>query len=159
VLIDICRIYREAGADYITVREMGAGGDILSPRMFKALIRPHLEQIISAIESPKVLHICGDTNDIIDQMASCGADAVSVDHKNRIAESRQKLGPDALIFGDIDGFGVMVEGIPADVDKAVKETITNGVNAVWPGCDIWPTAPGENMEMLVAATHKYGKLA
>jgi len=31
VLIEISRIYREAGADYITVREMGAGPDILSP--------------------------------------------------------------------------------------------------------------------------------
>jgi len=158
VLIDICRIYREAGADYITVREMGAGGDILSPRMFKALIKPHLEQILSAIESPKVLHICGDTNDIVDQMEDCGADAISVDHKNHLAESRKILKSDTLIFGDIDGFGVMVAGGPDDVDTAVKDAITNGVNAIWPGCDIWPTVPQENMKTMIAATQKYGKL-
>jgi len=158
VLIDICGIYREAGADYITVREMGAGADILSPRMFKVLIQPHLEQIFRAIESPKVLHMCGDTDSIIDQMDSCGADAISVDHKNHIAESRKKVSPDTLIFGDIDGFGVMVSGRPDDVDKAVKEAIANGVNAVWPGCDIWPAAPRENMDMLMAATRKYSKL-
>ena len=158
VLIDICRIYQEAGADYITVREMGAGPDILSPRMFKVLIQPHLEQIFSAIQSPKVLHICGDTDSIIDLMDSCGADAISVDHKNHVAESREKVRPDTLIFGDLDGFGVMVSGGPNDVDKAVKEAIANGVNAVWPGCDIWPTAPQENMRTLIAATQKYGSL-
>ena len=158
VLIEIVRIYREAGADYITIREMGAGGDILSPRLFQTLIQPPLERIFSAIESPKVLHICGDTDDIVDQMAACGADAISVEPKNDVAETRQKLGPEALILGNIDAFGVMVEGKPEDVDKAVQEAIANGVNAIWPGCDIWPTVPRENMEALITATRKYGQL-
>lgn len=155
VLIDICGIYREAGADYITVREMGAGPDILSPRMFKSLIQPHLEQIFNAIQSPNVLHMCGGTDSIIDLMDSCGADAISVDHKNHVAEAREKVGPDTLIFGDLN---VIVSGGPDDVDKAVKEAIANGVDAVWPGCDIWPTAPRENMEALMTAIQKYGSL-
>jgi len=157
-LIEIIRIYRQAGADYISVREMGASGDILSPRMFKNLIQPPLERICSAIESPNVLHICGDTDDIVEQMAACGADAISVEPKNHVAETRKKLGPEALILGNIDAFGVMVGGTPDDVDKAVKEAISNGVNGIWPGCDIWPTVPKENMEALMAAARKYGQL-
>jgi [methyl-Co(III) methanol-specific corrinoid protein]:coenzyme M methyltransferase len=157
VLVEICRIYREAGADYVTVREMGTGADILSPRMFRILIRPYLERIFAAIESPNVLHICGDTDSIVDQMALCGADAISVEQKNNIAESRQKVGPDTLILGNIDSYGVMVTGKPEDVDNAVKEAIASGVDAIWPGCDIWPTVPWENMEALVAATRKYGR--
>ena len=158
ILIKIIGIYREAGADYITVREMGAGGDILSPIVFEEVIMPHLKKVFAGIESPKVLHICGDTNSIIEQMASAGADALSVEKRNDIAETRRKLGPDTLIFGDIDAYRVLVEGNPDDVDKAVKEAIDAGVNAIWPGCDIWPTAARENMEALVAATRKYGKL-
>lgn len=158
VLIGICHIYRKAGADYITVREMGTGGDILSPRMFNILIRPPLEQIFSAVESPKVLHICGDTDGIIDQMDLCGADAISVDHKNYIVESRQKVRPDTLLFGNINGYEVMVLGKPEDIDNAVREAIANGVSAVWPGCDIWPTVPQKNMEALMSAVRKYGKL-
>lgn len=157
-LIEIIRIYRQAGADYISVREMGGSGDILSPRMFKNLIQPPLERIFSAIESPNVLHICGDTDDIVEQMAACGADAISVEPKNHVAETRKKLGPEALILGNIDAFGVMVAGTPEDVDKAVKEAIANGVNGIWPGCDIWPTVPRENMEALMAAARKYGQL-
>ncbi|MDP6576944.1 MAG: uroporphyrinogen decarboxylase family protein [Dehalococcoidales bacterium] len=158
VLIEISQIYRAAGADYITVREMGAGMDILSQRMFKMLIKPPLEHIFSAIASPNILHICGDTDDIVELMASCGADAISVEQRNHVAKSREKLGPDKLIFGNIDPYGVMVEGKPEDIDNAVKEAITSGVNAIWPGCDIWPTVPRENMEALVRAVKRYGKL-
>jgi [methyl-Co(III) methanol-specific corrinoid protein]:coenzyme M methyltransferase len=158
VIVEISRIYREAGADYMTIREMGAGPDILSPRIFKTLIRPHLEKVFAAIESPKILHICGDTNTIVEEMALCGADAISVDQKNDVAESRSKLGPDVLILGNIDPYAVIVKGKPTDVDNAVKEAVANGVNAIWPGCDIFPTAPKENMEALMAETQKYGKL-
>jgi len=158
VLIQIIDIYRRAGADYITVREMGAGPDILSPRMFESLIRPPLRRIFDEIESPKVLHICGDTNAIIDQMVLCGADALSVEKKNNVTETRKKLGPDVLIFGELDAYGVLSQGKPDDVDRAVKEAVERGVNAIWPGCDIWPMVPKENMEALMVSARKYGKL-
>jgi len=158
VLIQIINISRGAGADYITVREMGAGPDILSPRMFESLIRPPLRRIFDEIESPKVLHICGDTNAIIDQMVLCGADALSVEKKNNVTETRKKLGPDVLIFGELDAYGVLSQGKPDDVDRAVKEAVERGVNAIWPGCDIWPMVPKENMEALMVSARKYGKL-
>jgi [methyl-Co(III) methanol-specific corrinoid protein]:coenzyme M methyltransferase len=145
-LVEIIRLYREAGADYITVREMGAGPDILSPRLFNSLIKPHLDRIFAEIESPKVLHMCGDTNAIIELLGDCGADAVSVENKNDVANTRKLLGPEALIFGDIDAYNVLVAGKPQDVEAAVKSAIDKGVNAIWPGCDIWPTAPEENMK-------------
>jgi [methyl-Co(III) methanol-specific corrinoid protein]:coenzyme M methyltransferase len=137
---------------------MGAGPDILSPRIFQSLIMPPLTRIFGAIDSPNVLHICGDTNDIIEQMAACGADALSVEKKNNVAETRRKLGPDALIFGELDAYNVLCLGKPDQVEKAVKEAIDAGVNAIWPGCDIWPAVPKENMEMLMSAARKYGKL-
>lgn len=159
VLIQIVSIYRNAGADYITVREMGAGPDILSPRIFESLIVPPLKRVFAEIESPKVLHMCGDTNMIVDQMALCGADALSVEKKNRVAETRKKLGPDALIFGDLNAYEVLVQGKPNDVDWAVHEAIVGGVNAIWPGCDIWPTVPKENMEAMMEAVRKYGNIS
>ncbi len=156
-LIEVIRLYREAGADYITIREMGAGPDILSPAIFRKLVKPHLERIFSEIDSPKVLHMCGDTNMIIELLGDCGADAVSVENKNDVAASRAKLGPDALIFGDIDAYNVLVNGTPEQVAEAVKAAIDKSVNALWPSCDIWPTAPPENMRALMEAARQYGK--
>ncbi|HEX79379.1 MAG TPA: methyltransferase [Dehalococcoidia bacterium] len=158
LIIALSKIYRDAGADYITIREMGAGPDILSPRLFESLIMPHLKHIFANIDSPNVLHICGDTNPIIEQMVACGADAISVEEKNNLAETRKKLGPDTLIFGNIAGYNMLVVGKPDDVDKAVKAAVENGTSAIWPGCDIWPEAPEENMKAMMAAAEKYGRL-
>jgi MtaA/CmuA family methyltransferase len=158
VVISLAGIYKEAGADFVTIREMGAGADILSPALFERMVVPHLKQVFASIASPNVLHICGSTDQIIEFMGDCGADAISVEERNHVVESRQKLGPDACILGNIAGYNTMVTGKPEDVERDVKEAIANGVNAIWPGCDVWPEAPRENWEALLAATKKYGKL-
>ncbi len=158
-LLEVIKLYREAGADYVTIREMGAGPDILSPRVFNSLIKPHLQHMFATIESPKILHMCGDTNAIAELLGDCGAEVLSVEDKNDVIATRKLLGPDTLIFGEIDAYGVLVAGKPKDVDEAVKKAIDSGVDAVWPGCDIWPTAPKANMKALLEATRKYGKLS
>lgn len=157
LIIELSRIYRDAGADFINIREMGAGPDILSPRIFNNLIMPHLKRIFANIDSPNVLHICGDTNPIVELMGEAGADAISVEEKNDLAATRNKLGPDALIFGNIAGYNLLAVGTPDDIDKAVKAAIDNGSDAIWPGCDIWPDVPEENMKAMMAAVEKYGK--
>jgi [methyl-Co(III) methanol-specific corrinoid protein]:coenzyme M methyltransferase len=156
LLIALASIYKKAGADYLTVREMGATGDVLSRRMFGSLIKPHLERVLAGIESPKILHICGDTNDVVDQMAECGADAISVGQKNDLAATRDKIGPDVMLLGNLGGYNVLAKGKPEDVERSVKGIIASGADGIWPACDIWPTAPVENMEMLMAAAKRYG---
>ncbi len=150
-IIRIFKIYQAAGADYFTLREMGGTSDVMSPRSFKSLIKPHLQRILSEMPRPSILHICGDTNAIIIDMAECGADAVSVDHKNCLTETRQKLGPKAIILGNFDPIKVLHKGAAKDVGPAVIESINGGANAVWPGCDLWPEVSKENMEALMNA--------
>ncbi|MEW6409691.1 MAG: MtaA/CmuA family methyltransferase [Nitrospirota bacterium] len=149
VSIGVARIFRDAGADYITVREMGATSDVLNPRTFKSLIQPHLRRIFDNIGHPSVLHICGKTNDIVEYMVECGSDAISVEQKNDITLTRERLGKDAFVFGNIDPYNVLVTGSIDDIKASVITSIKSGVDAVWPGCDIWPTAPAENMRMIV----------
>jgi MtaA/CmuA family methyltransferase len=156
LLITLASIYKKAGVDYLTIREMGATGDVLSRRMFGSLIKPHLERLFAGIESPKILHICGDTNDVVDQMAQCGADAISVGQKNDLAATRDKIGPDVMLLGNLDPYNVLVKGKPEDVERSVKGIIASGADGIWPACDIWPTVPVENMEMLMAAAKRYG---
>lgn len=155
-IIQIARIYRQAGADYITVREMGGGPDIISPRIFKKLIQPPLAKIFSALESPKILHICGSTDMIIEQMAECGADGLSVDQKNSLAETRKKIGSELLLFGNFDPYGTLVTMKAEEVDQVVQNCFEAGINALWPGCDLWPDLKRENFQALMTAALKYG---
>ncbi|MBA2882807.1 [methyl-Co(III) methanol-specific corrinoid protein]:coenzyme M methyltransferase [Desulfosalsimonas propionicica] len=157
VVIAAGQHYQSLGVDFINIREMGSGTDILSPRMWKTLIQPNLIKVFNALNSPKVLHICGSTDMIIEMMNECGADALSVDQKNNVVESRKKLGNETLIFGNFDPFGTLVTNQdPAFVETTVKQCIDDGVDAVWPGCDLWPDMPKENVEALVQSVKKYG---
>ncbi|MFQ5407325.1 MAG: uroporphyrinogen decarboxylase family protein [Anaerolineales bacterium] len=159
-LTAILNLYIEAGADFITVREMGATSSILSPRVFESLILPNLQVLFGRFEhTPKVLHICGDTNPIVELMAESGADALSVDQMNRLDETRAKL-PNVRLFGHYQPFGApMVDGTPEEVDELIKNSIAQGADAIWPGCDIWPSVPPENMRAMIEATKKYGDRA
>ncbi len=154
-IIEVATEYEKAGVDYITVREMGATSDVLSPRVFKNLILPYLKKIFEKITVPSVIHICGKTNDIVSFMAESGAKAISVDQKNDVAEARKKLGPKALIFGNYDPYNVLVAGTPDLVRQTVTKCINDGVSAVWPGCDIWPTVPPDNFRAMMDAVRNY----
>jgi len=155
-LIVVAKEYEKAGVDYITVREMGATSDVLSPRVFKNLILPPLQKVIKEISAFSVLHICGKTNDIVTSMMDAGPTAISVEQKNDVAESRKKLGKDALIFGNFDPYNVLVTGSEELVRSTMRKCIDDGVSAVWPGCDIWPSVPPENMMAMIDEIKKYG---
>lgn len=155
-IIIVAKEYEKAGADYITVREMGATSDVLSPRVFKNLILPPLHKIVKEISVFSVLHICGKTNDIVTFMMEAGPNAISVEQKNDVMETRKKLGRDALIFGNYDAYNVLVSGDEELVRSTVRKCIDDGASAVWPGCDIWPTVPAGNMLAMMDETNKHG---
>lgn len=157
LVIQVAQHYQELGVDYMSIREMGSGTDLLSPRMWKTLIQPNLQKIFKALKSPTVNHICGSTDLIIEMMNECGADALSVDHKNNVVETRKKLGNDVLIFGYFDPYGTLVQKDVSEVEPAIKKCIDEGVDAVWPGCDLWPDVKQENVEAYVQTIRKYGK--
>lgn len=158
MLIRIGRHYQELGVDYMSLREMGAGTDLLNPRVFKSLIVPRLQRVLKAWDSPKVLHICGATDLIIETMNECGADALSVDQKNDLAESRRKLGNDVLLFGNFDPYKTLCVIEAERVGDIIKTCIDQGADAVWPGCDIWPAVKEENLRAYIQAVVQYGKI-
>jgi len=159
LVIEIGKALQAAGADFITLREMGAGSDLLSPRTFKEMIQPRLTRILAAWKSPKVLHICGSSNPIIGMMNACGGDAVSVDIKNNLRESRKELGNDVLLLGNFDVFKLPCreETTVEEAIQGIKDNIDGQVDAVWPGCDLWPDIKEENLIAMEKTIREYGR--
>jgi [methyl-Co(III) methanol-specific corrinoid protein]:coenzyme M methyltransferase len=157
--IQIGKAWQASGVDYITLSEPGASADVLPPRMFDHLVKPRLMKILDAFQSPKVLHIAGQSDSLVEMMTRCGADAIAVDKKNNLKETRKKIGPDVLLFGNFDVFDLPCRE-ETSVDQAVagiKEIIDAGVDAVWPGSDLWPDIKLENMKAIVDTVHGYGR--
>ncbi|MDH4009453.1 MAG: hypothetical protein OEU55_01990, partial [Desulfobacterales bacterium] len=161
MIIVIGKALKAAGADFLTLREPGVAADLLSPKTFKELIQPRLTRILSGWESPKVLHICGSTDPLVEMMwqivTDSGAQAVSFDVKNNLLETRKKLGDDALIVGNFDVFGLPCAE-ETTVEQAIAGIHTNidgKIDAVWPGCDLWPDIKEENFRAMEKAAREY----
>ncbi len=145
----------------MVLREPGVAADLLSPRTFKDIIKPRLTRILAGWQSPKLLHICGQTDPLIDMMNECGSDGLTVDIKCNLVEARKKLGNDVLLMGNVDTYTMTCDPeTPMETTVAhIKEIIDNGVDAVMPGCDLWPAIIEANMKAAVDTTHEYGKKA
>jgi [methyl-Co(III) methanol-specific corrinoid protein]:coenzyme M methyltransferase len=151
VLASVGNVYHKAGADFLTVHEMGGSPGALGPRLFESIVLPHLQALTSALPRPVVLSACGRTNGAMKLLAASGADALSVDQTNDLAKSREEV-PDVLLFGNLDPVGLINHGTPVQIMEAVKGVIRSGIDGVWPGCDLYPQTPLENLRALVTAS-------
>jgi [methyl-Co(III) methanol-specific corrinoid protein]:coenzyme M methyltransferase len=153
VLAAVGNAYREAGADFLTIHEMGGSPGALGPKLFESIVLPHLQALTSALPRPVVLSACGRTNGAMKLLAASGADALSVDQTNDLAKSREEV-PDALLFGNLDPVGLISQGTPLQITEAVAGVVRSGADAVWPGCDLYPPVPLENLRALVTASKR-----
>lgn len=157
LLIGAARIYRSAGADLVTVHEMGGSPGFVGPPAFERVVLPHLQRLISALSPPRVLSICGNTNPSMSLLSQAGADALSLDQTNDLENSRRTLGPETILLGNIDPVGTLANGDEDDVRYAVIAALESGADAIWPACDLWPDVPSANMRAMIEETRNYHK--
>jgi len=147
------RYYWEAGADFLTVHEMGGSPQVIGAKHFRSFVAHPLTRLMATLPRPRVLSICGPTAEIVADMAATGADALHVDQRNDLARTRLVLGPEAVILGNFDPVQTLSQGTPTSVADSVRQIIAAGANAIWPGCDLWPEIPDENFRALMHAAH------
>ena len=146
-LADIGNAYLEAGADFITVHEMGGSPGFIGPAKFEEFVLPPLKALHEKLNGPRVLSVCGNTNASMQALAECGANAISVDQLNDLAASRAVL-KGMLLFGNIDPVGTLSRGENAQVTEPVARAKEAGVDAVWPGCDLVIQTPIKNIKLM-----------
>lgn len=156
-LISVANAYHDAGADFITIHEMGGSPGVVGPRAFGELILPRLQRIVRAVSAPTILSVCGNTNQAMELLAQAGANALHVEHTNDLARSREILGRDVLLFGNLDPVQVIAQGDAEKIRAAVQRAADAGVDAVMPGCDLYLQTPAENLRTLIEATRQWLK--
>ena len=140
--------YRQAGADFITIHDMGGSPGFIGPAKYEQFAYPAEKLLIAELPAPRVLSVCGNTNKSIQLLAQTSADAISVDQLNDLSESRNVL-TDTLLFGNLDPVQTLSLGTQHDIQAAVQAAVRAGVDAIWPGCDLVPQTPIENLRALI----------
>lgn len=146
-LAGIGRAYREAGADFVTVHEMGGSPGFLGPTRYAQFVHPALRELIAGLPAPRVLSVCGDATRSLDLLDETGAEAVSLDQTVDLSAARASL-KRTLLFGSLDPVRTLWRGDEAAVREAARRSREAGVDAVWPGCDLVLQTPLENLRAL-----------
>jgi MtaA/CmuA family methyltransferase len=146
-LAEIGKAYLEAGADFITIHDMGGSAGFVGPSAYEQFVFPAEKDLIGKLPKPSVLSVCGRMDKALRLLAQTGADAVSVDQTTDIKSAREALG-DVSLFGNLDPLEILLRGDEARVAEAVSRAKEAGVDAVWPGCDLVPSTPVQNIRTM-----------
>jgi uroporphyrinogen decarboxylase len=156
------RLMEEAG-DYIDVVVMAddlgsQNGPLMSPKMYRALIKPYQAEIIAAIKRrhpAKVFyHSCGSIYALINDLIEIGVDLlnpvqVSAKDMGDTARLKREFGSRLSFCGGVDTQHVLPHGTPDDVRREVRRRIGDlgpgGGYVVAAVHAIQPDVPPENV--------------
>lgn len=160
VYIELAKIYSEAGADIITLHDMGAHAKAMNEIQFRDLVKPYLKRMIGSVET-SILNICGLTIPYLKHIVECGATAMAIDETNSMRDARSivdRFKPGYPLIGNLSPRDLLLDGTPEEIEETVRNVIQEGVSLVAPGCDLVLETPTENLCTMVEATKKYGKI-
>jgi uroporphyrinogen decarboxylase len=107
----------------------------------------------------KMLHICGNTTKILDNIPDAGVDIFSVDYKVDLTEAKKALAGKVALAGNLNPVGILLEGTAENVKKKAEESCIAAGNGggfiLMPGCDLPAAAPLENVRSMVEAAYNY----
>jgi [methyl-Co(III) methanol-specific corrinoid protein]:coenzyme M methyltransferase len=147
-LAEIANAYKSAGADFITIHDMGGSPGFIGPAKYEQFVFPAEKQLIASLPKPCVLSVCGNTNKSLHLLAQTGANAISVDQVTDMIAAREAL-KDTLLFGNLDPVATLWRGNETDIRESVRRSKEAGVDAVWPGCDLVPSTPIQNIRWMI----------
>ncbi len=173
-LLEVCyqthlathRALRRAGADFTSLGDSPAGPDVVSPAIFQRFARPYQERLIRDLAADgifAVIHICGNTSAILEQLAEYPACGFELDYKTDAARAKATAGRAHVLFGNVDPSGVLARGSAADVCEAARRLIETwkpgGRFVLNAGCALPTMTPPANIRALVAAASEFGRYA
>jgi len=145
------------GAHVLSNGDSPAGPSMISPAMYRQYGLPY-EQRIAAVSHaaglPYMLHICGDTSLILDDILETGADAMELDYKTDVFAACEKMKDKMCFVGNIDPSGVLAMGSVEDVQRETSKLLDvfadNPRFILNAGCALPATTPSENIEAMIA---------
>lgn len=146
-----------AGADIIMIADPTSSADMLSRKHWEEWGMPLTKKLVRVIKPhgvKTILHVCGNTEDRFESLASTEVDCLSLDEAVDFEKARKALGPNYCLMGNVSTT-LMSLGTPEEVEEATKEVIgksgKGGSLIVSGGCELGETCKSENMLAMVRA--------
>ncbi|MGC8658515.1 MAG: uroporphyrinogen decarboxylase family protein [Desulfomonilaceae bacterium] len=136
----------DQGADYYVLAEPTSGPALMSAKSWAKYMLPLMKEIVSKSKGPIVLHICGNTDPIIDLMCDSGVTGISIEEKANMKRAAEIAGPKGVkVFGNVATATTLFMGKPEECYQESIVALENGTDFLTPGCGIAPNSPLENI--------------
>lgn len=147
-----------AGADTIGMSD--AAASLMGPAFYRELLWPEQLRVLTAIRGYGAitrLHMCGNTNALLADMARLPADIVELDFPVVLPDARRILGPNRVILGNVSTIDDLLNGTPAQVTAATAHChhTCGQYHIVGAGCEVSPQTPEENLRALTRYAHEH----
>ncbi|MBW2104340.1 MAG: uroporphyrinogen decarboxylase family protein [Deltaproteobacteria bacterium] len=134
-----------------------ASGDLISPEGFRTFSAPFLKDLVERIRSKgkyPMIHICGDTTPILEDVAEIGPACFSLESKVDLHRAKEVLGGKVCVAGNVAPTGAFLSGTPEEVIREGKACIEawgdGGGFVLTLGCDFPKNVPLENALALMS---------
>jgi len=117
------KLVAATGVDMVSNGDSPAGPALISPEMYRKFALPYekkMADIAHEQKLPYLLHICGNTDSILEDMVKTGADAIELDYETDIIKVHNICKNYITFFGNIDPSGVIALGTPELVEEKVR---------------------------------------
>lgn len=156
--IELVDAFNESGVDVICVADPTSSPELLDPNDFSEFAQPALEDLSAEMEMDSILHICGNSRPILEDMLDCGFNGISVEEAVNMEEAqelRADIDADTVMVGNISTSQTLFSKTPADVKAEVTQALERGTNVLAPSCGIAPKSPLANIKAFVEARDEF----
>lgn len=134
-----------------------ASGDMISPQTFRRFAAPFLKELVGKLKAKgkyAMLHVCGDTSRVLQDIVEIGPNCFSLEKKVNLGQAKEMLGGKVCVAGNVSPTGAFLNGKPEEVLAEAKECVASWGNdggfILTLGCDFPKTVPLENVLALMS---------
>lgn len=126
-----------------------AAMDILTPEMFSGFSEPNIRKLLGSIkESYSTVHVCGDTEPILEDLARMGESGLSVETMYNQEYCAETVLKHTRLLGGINPVEHLMMGTPDRVKENARTADALGFSIIVPECGVPPESPDENIQAL-----------
>ncbi len=116
---------------------------------FDTFVRPYQTRIHSSIkESFSTVHSCGETGGVLEDLASLGGTALSVETSGDPQGIFDRLSGKTVLVGGVQPVRCLLQGTPDGVRASARRYAEIGYPVIMPECGVPPMTPDENLYVL-----------
>jgi uroporphyrinogen decarboxylase len=152
------RRLNEIPIDGLILADPVSSSTMISPGRYREFVLPSLQSFIHNLGLPVILHVCGNTNPILDLMAETGARILSLDQCMNLAKAKERVSGRCGIGGNVDPVHVLLFGTPEDVKRETLRCLQQGGKKgylLMAGCAVPPDTPIENLKAMVETARSF----